>query len=108
MKYEIRIMDPLGEDVANDNVDVCVEFDDGDRYFATFFTLRNIESLMAKNRRTGEDGGGIYFWALKMIVVERIDMLLIEKAVADLLETEFFVQAFDGPFRVDPDSDGGE
>ena len=43
---------PLDSD--NDNVDVQVTFPNGERFSAVFFTLRNIEALMRRYKKTGE------------------------------------------------------
>ena len=98
LPYVVKLIDPLGADPGNDNMDVYVEYEDGRKYVGSFFTIENIRSVMSKDRRTGESRGGIYFWASDLIVVERIDQAIIEEAIADLMEEGFFEQAFDGPF----------
>ena len=69
----------------DDNVDVRIEVDDGRVFAATFFTIRNLATLMARHRRSGECAGGRYFWAVDMIVVERIDEATLRAAVADMI-----------------------
>ncbi|HKO57800.1 MAG TPA: hypothetical protein VJ276_18170 [Thermoanaerobaculia bacterium] len=86
----------------DDNVDVFVYFADGKKkYVATFFTVSNIQSVMRKDRGTGECAGGLYFWASNMIVVERLDRETVERTVADLMRTGEFEKAFDGPHPID-------
>lgn len=70
---------------ADDNSDVVVTFDDGERGVATFFTYRNIVSLSQKNSRTGENLGGRYLAATDMILVDEVTRPRIEEVVADLL-----------------------
>lgn len=70
---------------ADDNSDVVVTFDDGDRWVATFFTYRNIVSLSEKNTGTGENLGGRYLAATDMILVDEVTRPRIEEVVANLL-----------------------
>jgi hypothetical protein len=81
-------------DPLDDNVDVEVRFNDGRLYTATFFTLKNLESLFKKNRLTGECNRGTYLYSVNMIVVERIDPDLIAEAVKDLIRNNEFEHAF--------------
>ena len=88
-------------DAEQDNADVFVYFADGRKYVATFFTLKNVATIMERHRSTDESAGGIYFWATDAIIVERLDRAVIEKTVADLLSHKVFEQAFDGPYPID-------
>ena len=99
--YVVEMLEHLDLDPADDNVDVFVYFADGRRYVATFFTLANIQSIMHKDRGTGECAGGLYFWASDMIVVERIDRETVERTVVDLMKSGLFEKAFDGPLSED-------
>ena len=79
---------PLDSD--NDNVDVQVTFPNGERFSAVFFTMRNIEALMKRYKKTGECAGGLYFWASDMIIVESLTEKTICKTIDHLLaENEF-------------------
>jgi hypothetical protein len=71
---------------ANDNTDVIVTLDDGTRWVATFFSYSNIESLIEKNRRTGECLGGKYFWASDMVLADEISRNRIEEVTSYLVE----------------------
>lgn len=73
-------------DIVDDNIDVIVELADGRRFTATFFTLKNIESLFRKNRETGECSSGTYFWAVDMILVEDLKRSTLEATVKGLLQ----------------------
>ena len=88
----------------DENIDVEVTFQNGKRYVATFFTLENIRMLIQKNKRTGECHDGLYFWASDMIIVERLTLENVQKAVLDLLEHDEFEAAFSGPAADAPDA----
>jgi hypothetical protein len=93
--YSIHVHRGLdGVDSIDDNVDVEVEFADGSRYAATFFTLKNLESLFKKNERTGECKGGLYLWASDMVIVLTLSEATIDETVAELVATGEFEGAF--------------
>ena len=93
------VNDVFGIDPEDDNVDVTVSFGNGERYTATFFTIRNLESLLEKYRETGECAGGLYVWSTHMMVVARLTTENVERTIADLLKSGEFTSAFEGPFR---------
>lgn len=99
--YVVEMLDHEKVNPVDDNVDVFVYFADGRKYVATFFTVANIQSIMRKDRATGECAGGLYFWASDMIVVERLDRETVERTVADLMRSGEFEKAFDGPHAID-------
>jgi len=79
---------PLEPD--NDNVDVQVTFPNGESFSAVFFTLRNIDTLMKRYKKTGECAGGLYFWASDMIIVKKLTEKTICETIDNLLaEGEF-------------------
>lgn len=86
-------------DAADDSVDVFVEFETGEHYCATFFTLQNLRTLMRRYRDSGECRGGLYVWATDMIVVETLTRDVIEAAVDDLIQSGELASAFSGPHR---------
>jgi hypothetical protein len=92
----------------DENIDVEVTFDNGNRYVATFFTLENIRMLIQKYKRTGECHNGLYFWASDMIILERLTPENVQKAVVDLLEHDEFEAAFSGPFNDETDASSDE
>jgi hypothetical protein len=53
----------------DDNSDVIVTLENGERWMATFFSYQNILSLAEKNRHSRECLGGKYFVAKEMILV---------------------------------------
>lgn len=81
-------------DLLDDNVDVEVILDNGDRYSATFFTLQNIKSLMMRYQKTGECYSGLYFWASDMIIVEELHPDIINKTIQDLIKSNEFFTCF--------------
>ena len=83
---------PLNPD--NDNVDVQVTFPNGESFSAVFFTLRNIDTLMKRYKKTGECAGGLYFWASDMIIVERLTEKTICETIDNLLAEEEFGYVF--------------
>lgn len=97
-QYEVTwINDDFGIDPVDDNVDVVVRFESGERFVATFFTLENLRSLMEKYKETGECAHGLYVWSTHMIVISRLTLENVERAVADLIENDEFDVAFEGP-----------
>jgi hypothetical protein len=93
--YDLDILD-LGDDLdpLDNNVDVEVRLADGSRWSATFFTLANVQSLFEKYRTTGECRNGLYFFAVDMILVERLDEETIRETTDALLESGELNDAF--------------
>jgi hypothetical protein len=74
------------------NTDVTVTFADGSVWVATFVTYTNIQTLVAKNKRTGECLAGAYFWASNMILIDEVSRPRIEQVIRALIdEGEFDV-----------------
>lgn len=67
------------DDISSDNLDVNVILENGEVYWATFFTMDNIKSIMVKER-------SVSFWAANMIIVEDLDRLTIRLAVKELMD----------------------
>lgn len=78
----------------DDNTDVIVTTDEGEKYVATFFTYKNIERLRKKNKETGECFNGKYFWASDMILIDDCSRENIEKVIAYLIEENEFLEIF--------------
>jgi hypothetical protein len=81
-------------DPDDDNVDIFVKFESGSKYVATFFTLKNLATLLSRYRRTGECANGLYFWNSDMIVVERLTDEVVAATVSDLMVSGEFAAAF--------------
>ncbi len=72
------------------NSDVMVSFEKGAEWVATFFTYRNISTLVEKNKQSGECLHGKYFGASNMILVDELTRERVEEVVEHLLaEGEF-------------------
>jgi hypothetical protein len=74
------------QDMYDANLDVVVTLPDRTRWWGTFFTYKNIESLRQKDKETGECLSGTYLWAVNMIICEDVSRETIEKVVDDLLD----------------------
>jgi hypothetical protein len=93
--YEVKILTGESElKPDNDNVDVFVNFKNGDVYTATFFTLRNIETIFQRNKETGECGSGRYFYCTDMILVESLTPEIIFETVKNLIKEGELNEAF--------------
>jgi hypothetical protein len=79
---------------ADCNSDVIVSFEEGAEWAATFFTYKNISTLVEKNRLSGECLQGGYFWASGMIFVDEISRERIQEVVDHLLDEDEFEKVF--------------
>jgi hypothetical protein len=82
---------------SDDNVDIEVTLAGGERFTATFTTLKNIATIMERYRQSGECLAGKYFWASELIVVDELNVALIRKVVSDPLKSGELSRAFGGP-----------
>ena len=78
----------------NANSDVLVEFADGARWTATFFSYENVAALRRKYEETGECLSGRYQWATNMVLVDELTRSRVEQVVEDLLASGEFGSAF--------------
>jgi hypothetical protein len=84
-------------DIINDedeNSDVIVRFEDGSEWSATFFTYQNIISISEKNKTTGENLNGNYFWASDMILIKGMSRKEIEAVINELIKNGTFERVF--------------
>jgi hypothetical protein len=93
-EFTMTVVSRDGWDPLNDNIDIEVKFGDGRRYTATVFTLENLKTLFAKNKTTGECGGGLYFWATEMIIVEILNVEVMNSMVRILIAENEFESTF--------------
>jgi hypothetical protein len=91
--YRIELLHTI-DDIDNDNIDVVVEFESGERYSATFFTLASIQERMNHFAKTGECSSGTYFWASDLIVVRQLTPETVSRTVSDLIEQNQLGEAF--------------
>ncbi len=88
------------------NIDVEVRMlADGSRWTATVFTLDEVERLMEKGSRTGEDLGGRYFWCYDGLIVRDPGIDNIIQVLIGLLDEGDFSQILQ---RLDDEGDPGE
>lgn len=94
MNVEIEILNYKGEeDRYDENLDVFVTYQNK-QYVGSFFTYKNIESLIAKNKEWGECLNGRYFWASDMILIEEITPELVREVVVEMINDGTFFTAF--------------
>jgi hypothetical protein len=74
-------------DLLNDNIDVNVIFDNGKVFFATLFTINNVQSLMLKDET-------VFFWAEDMLIVANLEKGTIRKVVEESIREGCFGRAF--------------
>lgn len=99
-EYKITWVDYDEElDELNSNLDIHVEFKNGKKYVATFFTIKNIYSLFEKNKTSGECANGTYFWATDMVIIASMTKENIVITVENLINENEFELIFDGPFQ---------
>jgi hypothetical protein len=102
-EYEVWILEgPSGIHPRNDNVDVEVRLNSGERYGATFFTLENVASLMSRWAQTGENAHGLYFNCNDALLVRELTPEVIRAVVADLCAQDELSKWFE---RLDGHSD---
>lgn len=75
-----------GFDLYDENADVHFSLSDGSRWCASFYTYENLNSLVKKDRVTGESLGGKYFLADKPIFIEKMDRELIVAVLGDIID----------------------
>ena len=92
--FEAEIWTPGAWTSADDNTDVIVTFEDGSRWFATFVSYANIQTLTQKNRQTGECLAGAYFWSCDMLLIDEISRRRIDEVVRHLIEVGEFEMVF--------------
>lgn len=68
------------EDMYNDNIDVNIILPDERIFFATFFTIINIQDLMQKDELKE------YFWATDMVIVKDLGKETLRKAISKIIE----------------------
>lgn len=85
----------LSMNAQDDNVDIEVVLNNGKRYSGTIVTLKNIQSVMEKDKVTGEFGNGLYFGGCKdLVIVESLDFDIIEKLVRSVYDDRLIDTVF--------------
>jgi len=80
--HDFDKIDPL-----DTNADVIVDLPDGRSFAVTFFTVRNLRTLMQKHREAGEAPYGHYIFGSNMIVVESFTRQAADAAVTELVRS---------------------
>lgn len=87
----IEVIHGLDEVNPNDdNVDIVVTLSDGRRFSGTFFTLKNVETLMKRWKESGECLNGLYFFTPDCVIVKKLTQEIVEATVRDMIKNEFF------------------
>jgi hypothetical protein len=82
----LRVMLGVDEDPEQvDNVDVEIVDPSGATYAATFLTTDAIDVVLKRWERTGEYGGGRYFWCVDLVVIPRPGVDAIMAAAVELV-----------------------
>ncbi|MCB9765954.1 MAG: hypothetical protein H6739_39635 [Alphaproteobacteria bacterium] len=105
--YTCKIIAYRPWDPDDVNLDVDITLETGERYIPTFFTLRNIQWIMDKDKHTGERDGGLYHWTIDSILVERVVEPLMVRAIEDMLDRGLMARACElySPYEEDEDDD---
>ena len=91
--FKIELLQIIS-DIENDNVDAVISFDDASSYAVTFFTIKNIQSIMDRYRDTDECLAGSFFWASSMVVLKDLSSNTISQTVRELVHTDEYLAAF--------------
>lgn len=86
--YEFKINWTSSEpyDIENEAIDVRITTSSGEEYSANFTTLKFLDYVFEKNRRTGECSSGTYFCMPGMIIVEKLTEDNIKRTIDDLID----------------------
>jgi hypothetical protein len=69
------------------NVDAHLYFADGSHRHATFFTLDAIKEVLERHARTGETGGGRYFWCSDQVIVPKPGIAAMMAAIDEMIRS---------------------
>jgi hypothetical protein len=89
---KFKVIFPSGYHIVdsdNDNIDINIILPNKFVYFATLFTILNIQSLMKKEE-------SIYFWATEMIIVGDLKKKTIKEAILGILK-DGYLETFFSP-----------
>ena len=79
----------------DDNYDIEIILNNGKRYSGTVFTLVNINSIMNKDKQTGEMDCGLYFGGCKdMVIVELLTIDVIARVVRSVYKDSLIEKVF--------------
>lgn len=75
------------EDITHQNIDFWIKTD-GKAYLGSATTTENIQSIMEKNKQTGECASGAYHWQTNVIILNQFTVECLVLAVTDIIEDE--------------------
>ena len=90
----VTIENYIDKNYEDDNCDVIVMFNNGDRYIASFFTFKNIDTLRKKFLESGECLKGKYFWSSDMFLIDNLKTDNVKSVVKHLIENNEFQSVF--------------
>ncbi|NVO86343.1 hypothetical protein [Hymenobacter terrestris] len=82
MSPKFKVCCPGGyqvEDVFNHNLDLNIVLDTEEVFFATVFTIRNVQALLTRSPEP-------YFWSVDMFIVDNLRVSTILDAVASIVQ----------------------
>ncbi|MEH3114032.1 hypothetical protein [Pedobacter terrae] len=83
---QFKIKFPSGYEIAdffNDNIDLHVILPDNRIFFATAFTIINVQYLIEKEQ-------DVYFWLTDMFIVKDLKKITIKRSVEKIIADGFF------------------
>lgn len=84
----VSFMPGEGTDPATaDNIDAHVYLADGTHRYATFMTTVEIGRLLRRWAKTGEAGGGHYFWCSDLVIIPRPGVETMVAALEEMIRT---------------------
>ena len=83
------------EDKDHMNTDVIVYLNNGEKYVASLFTFKKIESQRLEHTQDGNYLKGKYFWEKNMILIDYCDENNIRMLINHLLDEGDFLDVFE-------------
>jgi len=78
-----------GEDIDSvDNIDAVIETPDGRRWGATLITIREVERILERWKRSGESAGGLYVRIPDLILMSGPGVEQMVAAILDLVDKD--------------------
>jgi len=91
--YSLHLIHSIESEI-DDNVDAYIILKSKKKIFFTFFTLKNIENLMLKFKKSGECKGGNFFWAVDMVILDRLTLENMYNFIDEFLEDNLHLDKF--------------
>jgi hypothetical protein len=86
---DFKVVFPSGynvNDYYNDNIDLNIILPTGRVFFATFFTILNINNLIEKGKE-------LYFWSTDMIIVRDLKKETISSVIFRMINDDYLESA---------------